>query len=524
MVAKNGQKTYWQRSQPVVSAAQMQQIESWMFDQGMPVPALMEKAAIQIAQQLQQLYPLDQCPKAGILVGPGHNGGDALVVARELRLQGYQVKVLMPLLRLKSLTQSHANYAKAVGIPWAESAADFADCDFWVDGLFGIGLTRPLTAAIANYVDELNQLPLPAVSIDLPSGLHTDTGEVLGTAVQADHSVCLGLWKRAYFQDEALAYCGQANLLGIGIPDAALGAILGPAYPAQILTPTHAQRALPLMRPAVTHKYQQGHVLLVCGSQQYAGGAILTALGARASGVGMVTIAVPESIKPLIHAQCPEAIVMGCPETATGAIAALANPDLSPYTAIALGPGITLQSGLLVEAVIPAQCPLIIDADGLNQIAQRELLPRLAQRSAPTVLTPHLGEFKRLFPELDESDRLHAVQIAAQLSQAIVLLKGAKTAIATPEGQIWLIQDSTPALARGGSGDVLTGLMGGLLAPKSSQSWGERVAAAAWWHAQAALLAVGDRTVLGVDAYHLSQALIPALSHWSNPLDNSAQV
>ncbi|MFM1841793.1 MAG: hypothetical protein RLZZ490_526, partial [Cyanobacteriota bacterium] len=421
MVAKKGQKTYQQGPQPVVSAAQMQQIETWMFEQGMPVPALMEKAALQIAQRLQQLYPLAQCPKVGILVGPGHNGGDGLVVARELRLQGYQVKVLMPFLRLKSLTQSHANYAKALGIIWGESAADFADCDFWVDGLFGIGLTRPLSGAIAHCVNELNQLPIPTASIDLPSGLHTDTGEVLGTAVQADHSFCLGLWKRAYFQDEALSHCGQADLLPIGIPDLALEAILGKSYPAQVLTPTQAQRALPLIRPAVTHKYQQGHVLLICGSQQYAGGAILTALGARASGVGMVTIAVPESIKSLIHVQCPEALVMGCPETTSGAIIALANPDLAPYTAIALGPGLTLQSGLLVEAVIPAQCPLIIDADGLNQIAQRELLPRLAQRSAPTVLTPHLGEFKRLFPEIDESDRLHAVQVAAQLSQTIVL-------------------------------------------------------------------------------------------------------
>ncbi|MFN9176471.1 MAG: NAD(P)H-hydrate dehydratase [Synechocystis sp.] len=516
MVAKKSQITYLHRPQPVVSAAQMQQIETWMFEQGMPVPALMEKAALQIAQKLQQLYPLAQSPKAGILVGPGHNGGDGLVVARELTLQGYQVKVLMPLLRLKSLTQSHANSAKALGIAWGESAADFEDCDFWVDGLFGIGLTRPLTGAIANYVNELNQLPIPGVSIDLPSGLHTDTGEVLGAAVQAQRSFCLGLWKRAYFQDEALPYCGQTDLLEIGIPGAAINAILGQFYPVQLLTPTQAMQTLPLPRPPVTHKYQQGHGLFICGSQQYAGGAILTALGARASGVGMVTIAVPESLKALIHAQCPEALVMGCPETASGAIAALANPDLSPYTAIALGPGLTLQSGLLVERVLPANCPLIIDADGLNQIAKRELLPRLAQRSAPTILTPHLGEFKGLFPEIDESDRIHAVQIAAQLSQTIVLLKGAKTAIASPEGQTWIIKNSTPALARGGSGDVLTGLMGGLLAQNAVATWVERVAAAAWWHAQAGLFAVGDRTELGVDAFHLSQALIPTLAQGLN--------
>ncbi|MEY2983461.1 MAG: hypothetical protein RLZZ568_78, partial [Cyanobacteriota bacterium] len=450
----------------------------------------------------------------GILVGPGHNGGDGLVVARELQLQGYQVKLVMPLSRLKPLTQSHANYAKAVGIVWGESVADFGDCDFWVDGLFGTGLTRPLTRTIAHQVNELNQLSLPVVSIDLPSGLHTDTGQVLGTAVQAQHSFCLGLWKRAYFQDEALAYCGQTTLLDIGIPDPAYAAVLAQVDAVQIITPPLAQQALPFNRPPVTHKYQQGHVLLVCGSQQYAGAALLTALGARASGVGMMTIAVPDSIKPLLHAQCPDALVIGCPETDTGAIAALANPDLSPYTAIAVGPGCTLQSGLLVEAVLPARCPLIIDADGLNQVAQRALLPRLALRAAPTILTPHLGEFNRLFPGLYEGDRLQAVHRAAQSSQTIVLLKGAKTAIATPVGQIWLIQESTQALARGGSGDVLTGLMGGLLAQPSQQPWGQRVAAGAWWHAQAGIFAAGDRTILGVDAFHLSQSLMPTLSHW----------
>jgi NAD(P)H-hydrate epimerase len=228
----------------------------------------------------------------------------------------------------------------------------------------------------------------------------------------------------------------------------------------------------------------------------------------------MVTVAVPESIKPLIHSQCPEALVLGCPETETGAIANIPNLDLDCYTAIAMGPGLGLDAELSVESFISAPCPLIVDADGLNQVAHQQLLPKLGQRSAPTVLTPHAGEFKRLFPDIDLGDRLLAVATSAQASQLTILLKGAKTAIASPDGKIWVIKNSTPALARGGSGDVLTGLMGGLLAQKSNISLGQRVATAAWWHAQAGILAAQARTVLGVDAWHLSQYLIPACGQW----------
>ncbi|MBD2654474.1 NAD(P)H-hydrate dehydratase [Synechocystis sp. FACHB-383] len=498
----------------VVSAAQMQEIENWLFAQGMPVAALMEKAALQIANRLSLLYPPTKFPRIGVVVGPGHNGGDGLVVARELKLQDYQVKVLQPLDQLKPLTQNHADYGKGLGIPWVDDVQALAHCDLIIDALFGFGLTRPITGAIADLVIAINDLPIPVVSIDLPSGIHTDTGEILGTAVQADRSFCLGLWKRAYFQDRALAHLGQTELLGIGLPLQAIASVLGQIWPVQILGTEQARRTLPLSRSLVTHKYQQGHVLLICGSHQYAGGALLACLGARASGVGMVTMAVPTGIKALLHSQCPEVLVQGLLETSSGAIAGLGNLDLSRYTAVALGPGLGLDVGPVVEEVLPVNCPLILDADGLNQLARQQLLPLLAERTAPTVLTPHGGEFQRLFPDLDQGDRLTAVQTAAAISQATVLLKGAKTVIASPTGPTWVIKDSTPALARGGSGDVLTGLMGGLLAQPGEFALTQRVATAAWWHAQAGILAAQQRTVLGVDAQHLAEYLIPACRQW----------
>jgi NAD(P)H-hydrate epimerase len=499
--------------QIAVTAEQMRQIEEEIFAAGMPVAALMEKAATLIAARLQQYYPRSQFPRTGILVGPGHNGGDALVVARELHLQGYQVALYCPFDKLKDLTAQHASYAQYLGIPCYRETAPLQDCDFMVDGLFGFGLERPLSGTVATAIDELNQWGKPIASIDIPSGLHTDTGAVLGTAVRASQTFCLGLWKLGLFQDSALDYLGRLERLDFGIPAAAVWAVLPQPAPVQIVTKARARLSVPLQRPPTTHKYRQGHLLLICGSRRYAGGTILTGLGARASGVGMLSLAVPESLQLLVVSHLPDALTVGCPETAAGAIAELAPlaADFSRYDAVACGPGLTLEAVNPVQAALTAACPLVLDADGLNVLAQLGTASNLAQRQFPTVLTPHAGEFKRLFPDLPapQERRIEAVQAAARESGATVLLKGARTAIAAPEGSLRLMGESTPALARGGSGDVLTGLIGGLLAQiaGTGQPLAAVVAAAAWWHAQAGILAAQERTELGVDAHTLSQYL-----------------
>jgi len=497
----------------IVTAEEMRQIEERIFTAGMPVAALMEKVAGLIAAEIVKLYPLSQVSRVGIVVGPGHNGGDALVVARELHLQGYQVKVFRPFAKLKALTEAHAKYAASLGIPFSDQIESLQACDLIVDGLFGFGLTRSLSGQIAQAVALLNQGSKPIVSIDLPSGIHTNTGAVLGTAVRATRTFCLGLWKRAFFQEAAIAYCGKSRLLEFGIPAADVRAILSENPPVQRMTRDLALQSLPLPRSPITHKYQQGHLLLIGGSRRYAGSIILAALGARASGVGMLSVAVPESLKPLLMSHLPEALIVGCPETGTGAISQLPDSitDFAQFSAIACGCGLTLEAQAVVEAILSAPSPLILDADGLNILAQRGTLSTLSQRSQATLLTPHLGEFKRLFPHINSSDRIAAVQTAAAESGTIILLKGARTAIAPPTGPTWLIADSTPALARGGSGDVLAGLVGGLVAQGSQTQLALTGAIAAWWHAQAGLLAAIERTELGVDAFTLSQYLIPAL-------------
>ncbi|QDL10987.1 bifunctional ADP-dependent NAD(P)H-hydrate dehydratase/NAD(P)H-hydrate epimerase [Brasilonema octagenarum UFV-E1] len=525
-------------AQVIVTAQQMHDIEERIFTAGMPVVALMEKVAGLIARRIQDIYLLScqqenkgkaslspSLPpsRVGILTGPGHNGGDALVVARELYFRGYEVLIYCPFSKLKELTSQHLQYNRSLGLPCYDSIEPLQDCDLLIDGLFGFGLERTLTDPVASAINQLNEWDKPIISIDLPSGLHTDTGEVLGTAVRATHTLCLGLWKQGLLQDQALDYVGKAELIDFDIPLADIQVVLENSPSTKRITKTTALSTLPLPRPPVTHKYKEGHLLLICGSRRYSGGAILTGLGARASGVGMLSIAVPESLKSIMVAQLPEALIIGCPETESGAIAQLQLPaktDLNSFSAIACGPGLTRDASPILQEVLDSISPLLLDADGLNILAEMGTINTLQKRQNSTVLTPHTGEFKRLFPEIADANqhRVKATREAAAQSGAVVLLKGARTVIANSQGTVWINPESTPALARGGSGDVLTGLIGGLLAQASSKkiSVEEIVATGAWWHSQAAILAAQERTELGVDAHTLTNYLIAVLVSTSN--------
>jgi len=503
--------------QCIVTAAQMRQIEGRLFAAGMPVAALMEKVAQRITAWLEAHFSLQNYPQVGILVGPGHNGGDALVVARELYSRGYGVQVYAPLSTFKDLTRAQAEYVKHLGIPWVESISALDSCDLLVDGLFGFGLERPIEGAIATVVAHINQGGSPVVSIDLPSGLHTDSGKVLGSAIRASHTLCLGLWKRGCFQDQALPFLGQAHLIEFDIPWTDVEAVLGATPEVCRLTPAVARAGIPLPRQADTHKYRVGHLLLVAGSQAYSGASLLAGHGARASGVGMITLAVPAALKPVLTTALPEALILPCPETPSGAIAQLPDAiNLDTYDVIACGPGLSAAASAWIQRLLASPVPLVLDADGLNILATLSPTTTLNQRSAPTLLTPHPGEFKRLFGDLDAPDWPGAAaQVAARDSQAILVLKGARTAIAHPQGRLWFNPNSTPALARGGSGDVLTGLIAGLatqaIAATAPPNWDTSLLNAAlggvWWHSQAGRAAAAIHSELGVDPLTLAQYL-----------------
>jgi NAD(P)H-hydrate epimerase len=507
--------------QIIVTAEQMRNIEERMFSAGIPVEALMEKVAGKITQKLQTLFSEKSITlehKIGILVGPGHNGGDGLVVARELYFLSYSVVVYSPFSKRKELTEAHAKYAISLGINFSYNIEELSNCDVLIDGLFGFGLERQITGELANTINTINNWNNFVISIDLPSGIHTDTGEILGTAIRANITLCLGLWKPAFLQNTGLDYIGRAELIDFDIPLTDINAIIGETPILNRITQHTAIDSLPLPRPVNSHKYKNGHLLIIAGSKQYTGAAILAGLGARASGVGMLSIAVPNSIKPLLSLQLPEALIIGCLETKNGAILELPEDmDLSHYQTIVCGPGLTTEAQAIVENILTANCAIILDADALNILAKLNPVLTLSSRQFPTIITPHFGEFKRLFPELIELEKnqILLAKKAAELTGAIIVLKGARTCVATPN-QVWINPESTPALGRGGSGDVLTGLLGGLLPPVilAEKPVELMVNTAVWWHSQAGIIAATERTELGVDAYTLTQYLIPALTQF----------
>jgi len=543
----------------LVTAEQMQQIEGQMFDAGMPVAALMEKVAGRLVGWFIRHYREREGVAYGsicVLAGPGHNGADALVMARELHHLGFDVCICQPIADGKSLTNQHASYAKSLGIRLLSALPPLAEYDAVIDGLFGFGLGRPIAGDLADIVDQVNQQSTPVYSIDLPSGIHTDTGRVMGAAIEATRTACLGLWKRAFMQEEALKYLGECDLIAFDIPLAAIETVVGQSPAVRRLIKSQMMPMLLPNRSATMHKYTAGHLLLIAGSRQYMGAAMLAGLGAIASGVGMLTLAVPDSIRLTLLPQLPGALIVGCKETADGAIAELPDTiDLGKYDAIAFGPGLTPTAPELLTAVLNADCPILLDADGLNLLAKTNVVQTLQSREKTTVLTPHVGEFKRLFGEVsieEVSTELDGQTLpgempgeiaarAAQKSGAIVLLKGPRSAIASAQN-LWFNPESSSALARGGSGDVLTGLMGGLLAARaqafaddklsyddlSSKKRSDQannnnlrdnlnsyffpaVAGAVWWHSQAALYASEQYSVLGVDPLRLAHSLDPAL-------------
>lgn len=502
----------------LVTAEEMRQIEAEIFSAGMPVASLMEKVALKTAQKITELYPLNNNKKSvGFIIGCGHNGGDGLVIARELYHQGYDVTIYAPLItKLKDLTAQHFKYVASLGITIVQNITTLSSCDLIIDGLFGFGLTRKIVDDVAEDINVVNSWQKPVISIDIPSGINTDTGAVLGVAIKATHTLCLGLYKKGIWQNQALEYLGKVERIDFDIPSCFIDKITSESPSAKLLSAHRVKEILPLPRHITTYKYKQGHLLLICGSKEYAGAALLSAYGARSSGVGMVTMVVPDSLKPLINSQLPEMLVIGCRETSLGSIETLPFLHWEKYQWVCCGMGLTKEAVSVVEKVINSGCDILLDADALNIVANYYLLDGLKHRRGKTVLTPHDGEFERLFPDLPfvgMADRIEETRQGAIALNATILRKGAKTII-SDNIHTWIIPHGTTALARGGSGDVLSGFIGGLLAQNSFTDTisVDTVAAAAWLHQQGGILASEDLSTLGVDGVTLSQYILKAVN------------
>jgi ADP-dependent NAD(P)H-hydrate dehydratase / NAD(P)H-hydrate epimerase len=500
---------------PLLTAAEMRALDRHTIDGlGVPGELLMELAGAAVAREAEALRAPDA--PVWLLCGTGNNGGDGLVAARQLHLRGVPVRVLAvgDPAAWRGEAAANAKRLRALGVALTGASTPLEPGAVLVDAIFGTGLARPVEGAAAQAIRRLREAR-PAcrvLAVDLPSGLEADTGQPLGDAVAADVTVTLGLPKLALTLEPGRSLAGRVVVARIGIADPT------PDAPprAELWTRAAAARHLP-KRPRDGHKGRFGHVLVVAGSEGKTGAAVLAALGAARSGAGLVTIACPASLNGVLEASVREVMTAPVPEAAGARFGRASEKAVLELAAardvVALGPGLGRdpETRSFVRSVVRALAsPLVLDADGL--VAFEGALAELRSRRAPSILTPHPGEAALLLastPAEVNRDRPAAARRLASESGAFVVLKGAATVVADPQGALAVNPTGGPALASGGTGDVLTGVIAGLLA----QGLGPRDAArlGVFLHGEAADRLAAARGEAGLLASEVAFALPDAL-------------
>jgi hydroxyethylthiazole kinase-like uncharacterized protein yjeF len=483
----------------LLTAAEMGEADRRTIAAGTPGIVLMENAGRAVAEAAARLVP-EGPVLVLVLAGPGNNGGDGFVAARLLAEQGHAVRVMLlgPEARLRGdAAEARARWTGPVepaGLPLPPAA-------LVVDALFGAGLARPLDGLAAALVAAMNEGPAPVLAVDVPSGLPADDGAPTGPCVAATATVTFFRRKPGHLLYPGRALCGPVTLAQIGIPEAALEGIAPKTWEN---APALWRAALPA--PGVDgHKYRRGHALVVSGPMTRTGAARLAA-GAALRLAGLATLASPPGALAVNAAHLTAVMLKRC-AGATGLAEILED---ARFSSVALGPalGLGAESRDLVLAALASGAAVTLDADGLTAFAEtpETLFAATADRAAPVVITPHDGEFARLFPDLAALPRPVRARAAAARAGAVVVLKGPDTAIAAPDGRLAVNANAPPWLAAAGSGDVLTGIVAGILARAEAPGF-EAACAAVWLHG-----AAGAEAGPGLTAEDLSPALRPVLA------------
>jgi len=468
----------------ILTAEAMREVDrSAIEGLGIPSLVLMENAALGVVDALGEASgAIGAAESAAIFCGPGNNGGDGLAIARHLAVRGWEVAVFLAAGGKELSGDAGAQLAicRKMGLAISEITAEedawealaaAGDLDLIVDALFGTGLARPLSGLFELLVDGINDLPRPCVAVDLPSGLNGSRPEPLGPHVWADLTVTFAAPKIAHVLAPAADAVGELVVADLGIPPRLVDEVEEESGRLELLVEDELAGWLP-PRPRDAHKGTFGHALLVAGSPGKAGAAILAARAAVRSGAGLVTVAVPEPILETVDLGSLESMTLALSSAATSQALLEA---LEGKAVLAVGPGLGQDEPAvtfirqIVTASGEADLPLVLDADGLNAFAGKAA--SLMERKAPTVLTPHPGELGRLLgisAKDVQGDRLGSVRRAARETGAIVVLKGGRTLIAEPGGNVWINPTGNPGMATGGSGDVLTGLTAGLIAQREA--------------------------------------------------------
>jgi len=513
----------------LVKASEIQEMDRLAIQElGIPGAVLMENAARGASRIFLDHFDPPDSSHVVLLCGRGNNGGDGYVMARYLHQAGLRVTVavLSELNKISGDALINLNIIKQMDleileIPSSDEMTQYHqilyDCDFIIDGILGTGLNSPVRGFFRQIIEEVNGLGKPVMAIDIPSGLNADNGQVMGVAINADLTVTFGFPKLGQLVFPGAEFVGRLTRIDIGIPDTVSQRVSSRYH---LVEPEDFTDLLNIEKRDI-HKGNRGHLLILAGSTGKTGAAVLTALGALRAGSGLVTLGVPKSLNHIFENKLTEAMTVPLPETEEGSISLEAEEEINRLmegkTALAVGPGLSTNpetSAVVRHLVASCPLPMVVDADGLNALSGE--LNLLASCKEKTILTPHPGEMARL-TGLKSSDVQHdrigtAVKFVEEHGCYLVL-KGARTLIAEPGGVIHVNPTGNPALSSGGSGDVLTGLIGGFLA----REWPLAKAAIAgvYLHGLAADLLAGDMGHVGILAGELLDVIPELMSSLS---------
>jgi NAD(P)H-hydrate epimerase len=462
----------------VVTAEAMQQLDRRAIEEfGVPGLELMERAGEGCAAAIVARFAASPEKRAVIVAGKGNNGGDGYVIARHLRGAGWEVTTLV-LARPEEISGDAAvnlDRLSGLGVIFCPEPGhlrghlpELTAATVVVDALFGTGLKSELRGVHREAAELINDAGRPVVAVDIPSGIDATSGRVLGAAVRADLTVTFAVAKLGHVLYPGAEFCGELRVIDIGIPAEASTAAPGYEFLDRASVGPLLRR-----RARCAHKGSYGHVLVVAGSTGKSGAAAMAANSAVRAGAGLVTLAVPESIHAILEVKTTEAMTIPLPDAGNGILAEAAITAIttagSGKDVLALGPGIGWHPPtvrLVRELLTSCGLPLVLDADALNAVSADTAILR-RKRSQTVILTPHPGEMARLTASTTsavEADRITAARNLATDFGVFVILKGARTVIAAPDGSVAINGSGNPGMATGGMGDVLTGILAALLA------------------------------------------------------------
>ena len=464
----------------LLTADEMRRAEQITIDNGTPSITLMENAGHGVAEEVVRRFPRGS--KVLVCCGPGNNGGDGFVCARNLRERGYHVRLAL-LCKPEELRPDPKEMARRwdEGIePLTPRALDGAEVI--VDAIWGSGLQGPVNGVVAEIIDDVKQRQLPVVAVDVPTGIDATFGNIHGIAFQAVSTVTFFRRKTGHMLLPGKRNCGEVRAIDIGIPKSVLADVAPQTF---LNEPDFWLRYFPRLKQD-GHKYDRGHAVVVSGPMESTGASRMSARAALRIGAGLVSLATSKSAFYINAAQLTS-VMLAVYEGDDGLAEVLTSDARRNAALIGPGAGATEETRENVAAVLSSEATIVIDAEGLTafEAQPQELFGLIQQRSAPTILTPHKGEFDRLFPELGNAEsKLEQAKRAAEISGGVIIFKGPDTVVSAPDGLSAITDQAPPWLATAGTGDVLAGMITGLCAQGMSPF--DAAVAAVWMHAELA--------------------------------------